>query len=452
MWPRRLPVFLVRGVAYAGEVRITLSVEANARALATISFRRNRSWSSSHSAKAACTAFRQTSSPVIRQVSSRKLDAGRPTASASRYSVSRLGHFRPRSMRARYPWSICARSASWFCVSPASLRACRTCSPRAWRFLARSIITVDPACLWGRKEGPDGHRIYVHRTSRLGGSQFVTRRVNLLASLGYFWIGSLARLRQASRSFGALAVASMCLVLLSSGALALTPEDQAYVDQQDAATLLAAYAYTDQKADETLTAAKQYTDQQATETLDAAKAYTNQQAVTTLANANAYTDQKADETLTAANQYTNQQANATLSAAKAYTDQKADDTLTAANQYTDQQVAATLDAAKTYTDQQVTATLEQVAATLDAANEYADQQAAAALGNAKAYTDNAINEQLIPRVDQVVSDRAEAVMTQVAEQVIGEQLDETLANAKDYTDQKAEDRKSTRLNSSHVKI
>src|SRR5690606_1938208 len=89
--------------------------------------------------------------------------------------------------------------------------------------------------------------------------------------------------------------------------------------------------------------------------------------------------------------------------------------------------------------QQVTATLEQVAATLDAAKEHADQQAAVALGNAKAYTDNAINEQLIPRVDQVVSDRAEAVMTQVAEQVIGEQLDETLANAKDYTDQKADE-------------
>src|SRR5690606_26793846 len=47
----------------------------------------------------------------------------------------------------------------------------------------------------------------------------------------------------------------------------------------------------------------------------------------------------------------------------------------------------------------------------------------------------AINEQLIPRVDQVVSDRAEAVMTQVAEQVIGEQLDETLDKAKEYADQ-----------------
>src|SRR5690606_10716303 len=130
MWPRRLPVFLVRGVAYAGEVRITLSVEANARALARsasggtavgpprirprllapLSDERRRLLSGKYLPESLTQvdqrqAFRRTSSPVIRQVSSRKLDAGRPTASASRYSVSRLGHFRPRSMRARYPRS-----------------------------------------------------------------------------------------------------------------------------------------------------------------------------------------------------------------------------------------------------------------------------------------------------------------------------------------------------------
>lgn len=107
----------------------------------------------------------------------------------------------------------------------------------------------------------------------------------------------------------------------------------AYVDQQDAKTLVNAKTYTDQQDTKTLADAKAYADSIAP-TVDVTKAYVDQQDANILAEAKAYTDEHAGEG-GVSQDYVDQHDTATLSSAKSYTDTEVANTLQNAKDYAD---------------------------------------------------------------------------------------------------------------------
>lgn len=130
----------------------------------------------------------------------------------------------------------------------------------------------------------------------------------------------------------------------------------AYVDQQDAKTLVNAKAYADTKDATTLNSAKSYTDAEVANTLQNAKDYADTQDQSILTEAKAYTDAHAGEG-GVSQDYVDQQDAATLSSAKSYADAKDNTTLSSAKSYTDTEVADTLQYAKDYADGVGSATL-----------------------------------------------------------------------------------------------
>ena len=157
----------------------------------------------------------------------------------------------------------------------------------------------------------------------------------------------------------------------------------AHADAGDAATLVSANSHADAGDAATLTAANAHADAGDASTLAAATTHADAGDAATLVSANNFATAGDAATLASANANSDAGDIATLDSAKAYSDAAGTAVLASANDRADLGDVATLGSANTYTD-------VQTAATLGSANTYTDTRSTATLGSANAYTDSRI--------------------------------------------------------------